>query len=992
MRQAHVLAVLYDLTLTMGAEVQLVPLLQRVLQRMLFHTGFPAGVVLLAPEAVCSGQVEATCAAVVGDHLMAQHSGRALNLPLALLAGEVALLTGADATEGLAALGGSRPYTHVLRLPVPGEGVILLLAPGAPRSELPLTQLFQPVLRNLAKAMGLCRASETLTQGLITDRDQARSDLAVALQRSEHERAFLRKLIDTFPDLVWIKDTDGVYLACNPRFERLYGHLESEIVGRRDTEFVPPDLAEFFRAKDQAAMAAGGPIMNEEWLTFADDGYCGLFETTKVPLRDAQGQLLGVLGVARDITERRKAESAQKLAASVFTHAREGIMITAPDGTIIEVNDTFTEITGYTRAEAVGNNPRLLQSGRQGPEFYAEMWRSLREGGSWSGEIWNRRKNGEVYAELMTVSAVKGPDGELAHYVALFSDISRIKENERKLEQIAHYDALTLLPNRVLLADRLQQAMAHAHRRGQQLAVVYLDLDGFKQVNERNGHEVGDQYLAEIAVRMRAALREGDTLARLGGDEFVAVLMDLANAAESVPLLTKLTRAAAEAVEVGGRRVQLTASAGVTLYPQTEAVDADQLMRQADQAMYQAKLAGRHRYHFFDPEQDRNLRGHHESIDQIRHALDAREFTLHYQPRVNLQTGAVIGAEALIRWQHPERGLIAPAHFLPVIENHPLAVDVGDWVIATALTQVEQWRSQGLDLPVSVNVSARQLQQPDFVDKLRRQLAAHPQAGATRLELEILETSALQDVNQVSQVLAACADLGVICSLDDFGTGYSSLSYLKRLPAQVLKIDQSFVRDMLHDPDDLAILEGVLGLATAFHRQAVAEGMETAEHGVMLLQLGCRLAQGYGIARPMPAGQMPEWVRHWQPDPRWARTRALSPSELPVLYAGIEHRAWVAAVDACVEGRRQTPPEMGHDRCRFSEWLASEAASDDASREALAAIDLLHRRVHSLAEDMLGLCAARRSAEAAALGEQLHQWRDALLARLDGLLQARLAR
>jgi hypothetical protein len=301
-------------------------------------------------------------------------------------------------------------------------------------------------------------------------------------------------------------------------------------------------------------------------------------------------------------------------------------------------------------------------------------------------------------------------------------------------------------------------------------------------------------------------------------------------------------------------------------------------------------------------------------------------------------------------------------------------------------------------LPVSVNVSARQLQQSDFVAKLRAELALHPQAGAARLELEILETSALQDVNQVSQVLGACTELGVSCSLDDFGTGYSSLSYLKRLPAQVLKIDQSFVRDMLHDPDDLAILEGVLGLATAFHRQAVAEGMETAEHGVMLLQLGCRLAQGYGIARPMPADQLPAWARTWRPDPRWARTRMLAADELPILYAGIEHRAWVAAVDACLEGRRQTPPEMGHDRCRFSEWLAQaaarragEGAAHEAGREALAAIDLLHRRVHGLADEMLSLSTTGQGAAALALLDQLHQGRDALLARLDGLLQGRSA-
>jgi diguanylate cyclase (GGDEF)-like protein len=444
------------------------------------------------------------------------------------------------------------------------------------------------------------------------------------------------------------------------------------------------------------------------------------------------------------------------------------------------------------------------------------------------------------------------------------------KQHRDQLEHMAHFDALTNLPNRALLADRMQQAMAQAQRRGQRIAVVYLDLDGFKAINDRHGHNAGDKLLVVLAKRMKLALREGDTLARLGGDEFGAILIDLtADTATSVPTLTRLLNAAAQPAQVDGIELQVSASVGVTFYPQPQVLDADQLLRQADQAMYQAKVAGKNRYHFFDAVQDYHLRGHNESVEHIRLALEQREFVLYYQPKVNLRTGKIIGAEALIRWQHPERGLLAPALFLPVIEDHPLSVAIGEWVIDAALSQIEDWRALGLDLPVSVNVGGRQLQQGNFVSRLRAILARHPTISAVSLELEILETSALEDVSQVSQLIETCHQLGVGFALDDFGTGYSSLTYLKRLRVGTIKIDQSFVRDMLNDPDDLAILQGVIGLAGNLKRKVIAEGVETPEHGTMLLQLGCDLAQGYGIAHPMPANEMPAWAASWQPDPGW---------------------------------------------------------------------------------------------------------------------------
>lgn len=567
--------------------------------------------------------------------------------------------------------------------------------------------------------------------------------------------------------------------------------------------------------------------------------------------------------------EKARSDDRLQLAASVFDHARECIVITDAQTNIVEVNEMFTLVTGYTRNEAVGQNARaLLQSGRHSDEFYDARRQTILETGYWAGEVWNQRKNGEVFAEMLTISLVRDAQGSPQNFVALFTDITPMKEHQRQLEHIAHFDSLTNLPNRVLLADRLHQALTQCQRRGHSVAVVYLDLDGFKAVNDAHGHAIGDELLVVLAQRMKSVLREGDTLARIGGDEFVAVLVDLEDIREAEPVLQRMLTAACEPVEVAGLPLRVSASVGVTIYPQDNA-ESDLLLRHADQAMYVAKQAGKNRYHLFDVAQDAAAKHQHEDLDRIRQGLAQNEFVLFFQPKVNMRTGAVMGVEALIRWQHPERGLLLPAVFLPTVENHAFSIDVGEWVIATALQQMAQWQMQALDLPVSVNVGARQLQQVQFSTRLAELLARFPTVAPRSLELEILETSALEDITQVCQTIIDCQALGVRFALDDFGTGYSSLSHLRHLPAEVIKVDQSFVRDMLDDPNDLAIVKGVIGLAEAFRRDVIAEGVETIAHGTLLLALGCPLAQGFGIARPMPASAVPDWVAQWRPDAVW---------------------------------------------------------------------------------------------------------------------------
>jgi diguanylate cyclase (GGDEF)-like protein/PAS domain S-box-containing protein len=553
-----------------------------------------------------------------------------------------------------------------------------------------------------------------------------------------------------------------------------------------------------------------------------------------------------------------------------FEYAAVGMAHMSVQGRWLRVNRKLCAITGYSEPELMA----LSFKGITHPDDAGRDHESLvqllsNQIPSYTIEKRYIRKDRSIIWVEIQVSVVFTEDGIADYGISVIQDISEKKQAATLIESMAYTDQLTGLANRALLADRLHQAMTLSRRRARVLAVVFLDLDGFKAINDQYGHATGDLLLRSLANRMKDGLREGDTLARLGGDEFVAVFLDLADSEASVPLLERLLSVSSQTLAIGSLHLQVSASLGVTFYPQAEEVDADQLLRQADQAMYQAKLSGKNRYHVFDAENDRSLRGHHASLERMRCALLNNEFVLHYQPKVNMRTREVLGVEALIRWVHPQAGLLLPGEFLPVIENHRLSVEIGEWVIHQALLQLATWQDQGVALSISVNISAMQIQQSDFVARLTNAMAQFPRLRAHSLQLEILETSALEDMEQVARFIAQCAALSVDFAIDDFGTGYSSLTYLKRLPIPVVKIDQSFVRDMLLEQDNKSILDGILWIMRQLKRSVVAEGVETLEHGRALMDLGCELAQGFGIAHPMPVAQLPAWIQQWQDNADW---------------------------------------------------------------------------------------------------------------------------
>jgi diguanylate cyclase (GGDEF)-like protein len=555
--------------------------------------------------------------------------------------------------------------------------------------------------------------------------------------------------------------------------------------------------------------------------------------------------------------------------------------------------------------------------------------------------------------------------------------IAHKKEQQKKLEVMAHYDMLTQLPNRVLFAEHFKQAVAHSKRTGTLLAIGFIDLDYFKPVNDTYGHAVGDQVLIEVAARIKAAIREEDTLSRQGGDEFSFLVRDITHISKFGLLLDRILQVLSQPYLIEEQSITIGASIGYTIHPLDEA-DFDTLLRHADHAMYQAKLSGRNTYCLFDAIQDQLSSQQHSQLQSIHNALKNNELCLYYQPKVNMKTGKVLGAEALIRWQHPERGLVPPLKFLPIIEGTNLEIEVGNWVLNEALQQLEEWRAQGIELEVSINISTYHLQSDSFHSDLEVALARHPEVDSQYLQLEILESSALGDVNSLSRTIKNCqVTLGINIALDDFGTGYSSLTHLRNLPANTIKIDQSFVRDVLDDPNDYSIIDGIIGLAESFNREVIAEGVETSEHGLMLLTMGCDMAQGYGIARPMPAVDIPAWLTDYTPNQEWmacdSNALTLRENKKKLFRLTLDH--WLNYFETNIQSdpkEAQKWPMGTRKKTHCGTWI-KRAQNDQLFNETwLNNLEQLHERMHRIADSLLIKYQSGEIDEARAGLQELH--------------------
>jgi diguanylate cyclase (GGDEF)-like protein/PAS domain S-box-containing protein len=641
-------------------------------------------------------------------------------------------------------------------------------------------------------------------------------------------------------------DEYGAIQSFNPAAEKIFGYSTAELTGRTIKVLFPETAGldiPFTSYKegnriirDLRGRCKNGSVYHMDLsVSTVDFGGNSLF-----------------IGLMRDVSERKKSEKDLSLASTIFENLSEATVVTDAENKIVSVNPAFTRITGYGPNEAIGRNPRIMSSGRHDKEFYRAMWTSINETGHWQGEIWDRRKNGEIYPKWLSISTIKDKhSGKVRDYIAIFSDITERKEAEKRIQFMAHYDALTGLPNRALLYDRLSQNLSHAQRNNKRVAVLFLDLDRFKTINDSLGHTVGDLLLQSVAERLKECLRAGDTVARLGGDEFVVILPDLEDADYAGLVAGKILECVAEPHVIRGRDLSTTASVGISVYPQ-DGGDRETLIKNADVAMYKSKEAGRNNYLFFQEEMNARAVERLSMENSLRRALERNEFALYFQAQVDTAAGRIIGAEALIRWLHPAMGLVMPAKFIPIAEESGMIVAIGEWVLRAACMKNRAWQEAGLPpVPVSVNLSALQFRQKELVQIVAntlRETGLEPRY----LELELTESSIIQNAEAAINTLKELKAMGVQLSIDDFGTGYSNLGYLKRFPIDKLKIDQSFVRDLATDPDDAAIVRAIISLAKSLQLRVIAEGVETKEQLEFLSDHGCAEVQGYYFSKPVP--------------------------------------------------------------------------------------------------------------------------------------------
>lgn len=689
-----------------------------------------------------------------------------------------------------------------------------------------------------------------------TDVTDVRKAQKALVQKEYYQRA----LLDNFPFLIWLKDRDCRYLAVNREFVKILGVSIDDVIGKTDFDIFPADLARKYQADDSAVIDGKQPIHTEEKV--GRSGEQVWMEAHISPLLDDQGRVLGTVGFAKDISERKASEEALKLAALVFENSSEAMLVTDADNKILNVNAAFTQMTGYTAEDVLGKDPKMLSSGEHDPAFYQAMWQSINTNGSWHGEIKNRRKSGEVYIEETFINTIFDNDNRPQRRVALFSDITQRKHSEEQIWQHANFDPLTGLLNRRMVRERIEQEIKKSHRIQQRFGLLIIDLDHFKEVNDTLGHEMGDELLQQVAHRLQSCVRESDTVARLGGDEFTIILNEINSVNSPERVAQELVHQLSLPFTLRDEQVYVSASIGITLYPE-DGLGLSQLLRNADQAMYAAKSKGRNCYSFFTQSMQIALSARATMINDLRAALAKQEFKLVYQPIVELVSGKIYKAEALLRWLHPKRGLVNPADFVPLAEESGLINEIGDWVFHTAAAQVGIWRKTlHADFQISINKSPLQFidnrhNPADWIDFLRS-----VDLPGQAIVVEITEGLLLEASPKTAEHLLVFRDAGVQVAIDDFGTGYSALSYLKKFDIDYLKIDQSFVSNLSAESSDFVLCEAIIVMAHKLGLKVIAEGVETDLQRDLLASVACDYGQGYLFAKPMSAEAFEaEWTR-----------------------------------------------------------------------------------------------------------------------------------
>ncbi|RJX31541.1 MAG: EAL domain-containing protein [Oxalobacter sp.] len=696
------------------------------------------------------------------------------------------------------------------------------------------------------------------------DRETARRSGEISLRESE---ARLRLVADESPFPMMVYAEDGEIVQVNRAWFVMTQYTPLDVPTMQIwAEMACPGALRSSDKNNAAPYAVRERFDGGEQAVRCKDGFVRIWHFVTSPLGKLPDGRQYAVSMATDITESKKAEEDLRLAATVFEANYSGILITDAEGTILSVNPAFTTITGYPESEAVGQTPRLLKSGRQDADFYKTLWDTLLSTGRWQGEIWNKRKNGDAYLAWLSISAVRDNDGAPINYIAIAEDITENRANKNQIEFLAYYDSVTRLPNRQLSRERLTRAIAHAKRTDTKIALIYLDLDNFRVINDTLGHELGDALLCAFANRLSSSVRETDTVSRQGGDEFLVMLTDLydLNAVSTVAI--NILEQASKPFTVDAHELGISASVGISVYP-NDGNDIDTLLKSADMAMYNAKDSGRNTFRFYGEEMNASIKDHLRIRGDMTRAIERGEFILHYQPQIDLVTGELCGAEALIRWEHPELGMVRPDRFIQVAEQSGLIIPLGAWVIREACRQAMAWQRAGLPpFVVAVNISALQFRRGDLVQTVSDALS---ETGLIPelLELELTESLLLQDLDRSLDIVDQFKTLGVKMSIDDFGTGYSSLAYLQRLSLEKLKIDQSFIRDVPHKKSSAAIVMAIISLAQTLDKTVIAEGVETAEQLAFLRTHLCNEAQGYFFSRPLPPDEFATFMKNWKPAP-----------------------------------------------------------------------------------------------------------------------------